>query len=91
MSDIVSTFVAVGLKASAALLVANEIRGLILTVPVLYGLYQAGGTLMAIWLAISSLGGIALSVVIPLALNKKAKRYLDRRLARRAAQAEMAA
>lgn len=78
MSGFVSTLLAVSLKASAALIVANEIRGVILTVPVLYGLYQAGGTAMAIWLAISSLGGIALSVLVPLFLARQARRYLRR-------------
>lgn len=65
-------------KAFAVLLVANEIRGIILTAPVFYGLYQAGGTLMAIWMAICSLGGIALSVVVPLFAAKKFKRFAAR-------------
>ena len=33
----------------------NELRGVVLAVPMLYGMYQAGGTLMAIWLGICSL------------------------------------
>lgn len=45
-------------------LVANEIRGLVLAVPVIVGLIEAGGTLMAWWIAICSLGGIALSVPV---------------------------
>jgi len=55
------------------LLVANEIRGFILAGPVLYGLYQAGGTAMAIWLAFCSLAGIALSVFVPLLIARKFK------------------
>ena len=60
-------------KAGLGLLVANEIRGFILAGPVLYGLYQAGGTAMAIWLAFCSLAGIALSVFVPLLIARKFK------------------
>ena len=60
-------------KAGLALLLANEVRGLVLAAPVLYGMYQAGGTLMAIWLGICSLAGIALSVVGPLFIARKLK------------------
>lgn len=58
-------------KAGLGLLVANEIRGLILAGPVLYGMYQAGGTAMAIWLGFCSLAGIAVSVFAPLFLARK--------------------
>ena len=61
-----SSFLAMLCKASALLLVANEVRGLILAAPVLYGMYQAGGSLMAIWLGFCSLAGIALSVIVPM-------------------------
>ena len=60
-------------KAGFAALVANEIRGLILAGPVLYAMYQAGGTAMAIWLAFCSLAGIGLSVLAPLVVAKKFK------------------
>ena len=50
---------------------ANEIRGLILAAPVIYGLWLSGGTLMAWWIAICSLGGIALSVIVPVWLYRK--------------------
>lgn len=79
MSDLLPTALGIALKSSAALLVVNEIRGLVLAVPVLYGLYQSGGTAMAIWLAVSSLGGIALTVVVPLFANRKIKQFLRRR------------
>ena len=52
---------------------ANEVRGLVLAAPILYGMYQAGGTLMAIWLGICSLAGIALTVVGPLFVARKLK------------------
>lgn len=57
-------------KIAFAGLIANELRGAILAVPVMYALYQAGGTLMAIWLAVCSLAGIALTVVVPLILQR---------------------
>ena len=60
-------------KAGLAALVANEVRGLILAGPVLYALYEAGGTAMAIWVAFCSLAGIAISVVVPLFLARKFK------------------
>lgn len=54
-------FVRVGLAA----LVTNEIRGLVVAGPVLYGMYQAGGTIMAIWLGFCSLAGILISIAAP--------------------------
>ena len=60
-------------KAGLGLLVANEIRGLILVGPVLYGMYSAGGTAMAIWLAFCSLAGIALTVFGPIFAARKLK------------------
>lgn len=60
-------------KAGLGLLVVNEVRGLILAGPVLYGMYEAGGTAMAIWLGFCSLAGIALSVFAPLFLARKFK------------------
>ncbi|MEO6582225.1 MAG: hypothetical protein ABIN68_05405 [Sphingomicrobium sp.] len=73
MNETISIVVAVFLKAGVGLLVANEIRGLILAGPVIYGMYAAGGTLMAIWVAICSLAGIALSVIGPLFVARKLK------------------
>lgn len=60
-------------KGAILALVANEVRGLVLAAPVLYGMYQAGGTLMALWLGFCSLAGILLSVVAPLFLARKLK------------------
>ena len=60
-------------KAGLAALVANEVRGLVLAGPVLYGLYEAGSTAMAIWLAFCSLAGIAISVFVPLFVARKFK------------------
>ncbi len=59
------------LRSAVFLLALNEIRGLILAAPVFYAMYEAGGSLMAIWLGVSSLLGIALSVVIPMFALKK--------------------
>ena len=55
------------------MLVANEVRGLVLAGPVLYAMYAAGGTLMAIWVAVCSLAGIALSIIGPLFVGGKLK------------------
>jgi hypothetical protein len=60
-------------KAGLAALVANEVRGLILAGPVLYGMYQAGGTALAMWVALCSLAGIAISVVGPLFVARRLK------------------
>jgi len=60
-------------KAGLAALVANEVRGLILAGPVLYAMYEAGGTAMAMWLAFCSLAGIAISVFGPLFVARKFK------------------
>ncbi len=77
------------LKVGVVALVLNEIRGLVLAVPVLWGMYEAGGTLMAIWLGLCSLGGIALSVIIPAVaanqLRKRIARNSDRAPASRSA------
>ena len=60
-------------KAGLAALVANEVRGLVLAGPVLYGMYEAGGTAVAMWLAFCSLAGIAISVLGPLYFARKLK------------------
>jgi hypothetical protein len=65
------TLVRLLVKASYAAVVANEVRGLLLAGPVLYGIYEAGGTAMALWLAFCSLTGIALSVFGPLFVARK--------------------
>lgn len=67
------------LKVGALAFVLNEIRGIVLAVPVLYGIYQSGGTWVAIWLGISSLGGIALSLIVPVIAARKLKKHMLRR------------
>ena len=71
MSTILAQFADLLLKSALVAFVFNELRGAVLAVPVLYGLYQAGGTLMAIWLGVCSLGGIALSVLVPIFIDKR--------------------
>jgi len=71
MGASISTLVGLVVKAGLALLVANEVRGFVLAAPVLYGMYEAGGTLMAIWLGICSIAGIALSVIGPMLVARK--------------------
>lgn len=71
-----STILGTLLKAGALLFVLNEVRGVVLALPVLWGMYEAGGTLMAIWLGFSSLAGIALSVLVPaVAATRLRKRF----------------
>ena len=69
----ISTFAGLFVKAGLALLLVNEVRGVAVAAPVLYGMYHAGGTIMAIWLGICSLAGIALSVVGPMFVARKLK------------------
>ena len=64
------------LKVGAVAMVFNEVRGLVLAAPVLYGMYTSGGTAMAIWLGICALGGIALSVIVPLFAYKKLDKFV---------------
>lgn len=71
-----STLLGVFLKVGAVALIFNEVRGLILAVPILYGMYEAGGTWMAIWLGMSSLGGVALSVIVPIIAARKIRSRL---------------
>lgn len=71
MTDLHRQILRLILKSAAVLLALNEIRGIILAAPVFYALYQSGGSLMAIWLAFSSLLGIAASVIIPMFALKK--------------------
>lgn len=73
MNSALSILAGLLLKTGIALLVANEIRGLVLAAPVFYGMYAAGGTAMAIWLGVCSLAGIALSVAVPVVIGKKLK------------------
>lgn len=81
MSSLLATLVDLLMKSAIVAFILNEVRGAILAVPVLYGMYQAGGTLMAIWIGFCSLAGIGLSVVVPLVIDKK-YRLRERLLAR---------
>jgi len=71
MIDKLTTLTGLTLKLAMILLAANEVRGLALAGPVLYAMYKSGGTLMAIWIAVSCVTGIALSVVVPLFVARK--------------------
>lgn len=83
MSATLSTFLAGLLKVGWLAILFNEVRGIVLAVPVLYAMYQSGGSAMAIWLGICSLAGIALSVIVPLIAAKKLERYAQAKLAER--------
>ena len=73
MTELLSTLTNLLVKAGIVALVANEVRGFILAAPVLYGMYAAGGTTMALWLGVCSLAGIALSVAGPWFVARKLK------------------
>ena len=73
MHEKLSSLAKLAIRAGLALLIANEARGLILAGPVLYGMYEAGGTTMAIWLGLCSIAGIALSVLAPVFVLRRLK------------------
>ncbi|NVE94385.1 hypothetical protein [Altererythrobacter lutimaris] len=79
MSATLTSFLGVFMKVGFVALIFNEVRGVILAVPVLYAMYQSGGTAMAIWLGFCSLAGIALSVIVPLFAAKKVKNYVEKK------------
>ena len=81
VTDSLSILGALLVKAGIVALVINEVRGLVLAAPVLYGMYAAGGTWMAMWLGFCSLAGIALSVAGPVFLARRLK-LLPARIAR---------
>lgn len=80
MGTALSTFLSAFLKVGFCAVLFNEVRGMVLAVPVLYGIYEAGGTWMAIWIGICSLAGIALSVIVPLIAAKKLQKYAEAKL-----------
>jgi len=77
----VTSLLGVFMKVGWVALIFNEVRGVILAVPVLYAMYQSGGTAMAIWLGFCSLAGIALSVIVPLFAARKVQRYVEKKQA----------
>ncbi|MCZ8368368.1 MAG: hypothetical protein O9293_00135 [Porphyrobacter sp.] len=81
MSGLLTYLLEMSLRLGTIFIVANEVRGVILTAPVFYGIYQAGGTLAAIWLGLCSLGGIALSVIVPLFAARRIKALVARKQA----------
>lgn len=81
MSATLSSFLGIFLKAGFVAVIFNEVRGVILAVPVLYAMYEAGGTAMAIWLGFCSLAGIALSVIVPIIAAKKVKGFVEKKQA----------
>ena len=90
MSATLSTLLAAFLKVGWIALIFNEVRGAILAVPVLYGMYQAGGSWMAIWVGFCSLVGIAISVIVPLIAAKKLQKFADEKVFKKEAQPVLA-
>jgi hypothetical protein len=71
MNPVPSALLGAITKSALFLVLTNELRGLILAGPVLYGMYAAGGALMTIWLGCCSLAGIGLSVAVPMVAMKR--------------------
>ena len=71
MSNYVSLFTGLALKAGLVGVVLNEVRGFILAAPALYMMYRGGGNLMAMWLGFCSLAGCVLSTVAPILVARK--------------------
>lgn len=67
----------VAMRFAALTILLNEVRGLILAAPVLYGMFAYGNTAMQIWVGICILGGIALSVIVPAWAYRKAEKKLS--------------
>jgi hypothetical protein len=82
MTSALSTIVSLLLKLGVGLLVLNEVRGFVLAAPVLYAMYEAGGTIMALWIGFCSLAGIAISVLLPVIAARQIQRRFDRWQAR---------
>ena len=78
MSAVLSAIAGLLLKVGLGFLVINEVRGFVLAAPVLYGMYEAGGTWMALWIGFCSLAGIAISVVLPIIAARKIQGRLER-------------
>lgn len=78
MTAVLSTIAGLLLKLGVGLLVLNEVRGFVLAAPVLYAMYEAGGTIMALWIGFCSLAGIAISVFLPIIAARKIQGRLDR-------------
>ena len=78
MNAALSMIAGILLKLGVGLLVINEIRGLVLAAPVLYAMYESGGTAMAIWIGFCSLAGIAISVFLPIIAARKIQGRLER-------------
>jgi hypothetical protein len=76
MAVLFSSVADASLKAAILPLVANEVRGFVLVAPVLYGMYESGGNLMALWIGFCSLCGIALSIAAPLFLARRLRARL---------------
>ena len=77
MSATLSSFLGLFFKAGWLALIFNEIRGVVMAVPVIVAMYQSGGSAMAIWLGVCSLAGIALSVIVPIFAAKKLQNFVE--------------
>lgn len=72
----ISTFF---LKFGVVLLVLNEIRGFVMAAPIVWGLYESGGSAWAWFIGLCMLAGIAFSVIVPLMIAAWARERLAKR------------
>ena len=91
MSATLSTLLGAFLKIGWLALIFNEVRGAVLAVPVLYAMYNSGGSAMAMWVGFCSLAGIALSVIVPIVAARRIQKFADEKLFKRAKQPSLAA
>ena len=73
MTEMLSAAATMAMKIGLVALIANEVRGFVMAVPILYAMYLAGGTGMALWIGFCSLCGIALSALVPVYLARRLK------------------
>lgn len=71
MNEVLATVPAFLAKTGVFLVIANEVRGLIMAGPLFYTLLESGGSRVAVVVGISYLLGLLLSVVLPLFLLRK--------------------
>ena len=56
---------------------ARNVIGLIAVIPVFGAMIEAGGAPMAIWIAVCSIAGAALNIIVPMLALRKLRRMLE--------------
>lgn len=68
------------LSIGGLLLILNEIRGAVMTAPVLLALWRTGNSAMDVVLAVSIIAGIAISVIVPVVAARRLQGYVTSRI-----------